>query len=291
MTNISEQQSEQLSAYLDGALPDHERIAVEQQLHNDPALAAELRELQTTIAMVRDLPAVQPPRTFTLDPAQYGRRRGLGFRWMRWAALVGAVVLMLTVGLSLAQLSQGGVNAPAPVASSAGSAAQLAEAPTTAVAAQESRSSAAAATSAPAAAPPQGADNAAGALPPLDSTTMKSAEATTTPDMLAFQAVPDTALPADPTGDSPLSATGSLTLPVAPMAGGNVAAPTLQITPDAEQLDLPVPEQPANRDDSSVVPAAQPDDNAPSLWLLFLLMVVLGIVGAVIVTRLLRHTE
>ena len=107
MTKLSEHQLEQLSAYLDGELPAHERIAVEQQLQDNPALTAELREMQTMLAMLRDVPAVQPPRTFTLDPAQYGRQPRAGFGLMRWASLLGALALMLTVGLTLSR--QGGI--------------------------------------------------------------------------------------------------------------------------------------------------------------------------------------
>ena len=94
MTQISDAQREHLSAYLDGALPDHERIALEQRLQDDQALAEELRELQITTALLRDLPAIAPPRTFTLDPAVYGRRRGFFFRgWTSWAAALGAIRL------------------------------------------------------------------------------------------------------------------------------------------------------------------------------------------------------
>jgi hypothetical protein len=70
----SERDLELLSAYLDGALPDRERDQLEQRLARDQTLRAVLDELRDTVALVRDLPRLKAPRSFTLDPTVYARR-------------------------------------------------------------------------------------------------------------------------------------------------------------------------------------------------------------------------
>ena len=70
---LSDRDLELLSAYLDGALSDREQETVEQRLARDAALRATLDDLRETVALLRDLPPLQAPRNFTLDPAVYGR--------------------------------------------------------------------------------------------------------------------------------------------------------------------------------------------------------------------------
>lgn len=67
--NLTDRDTEQLSAYIDGALDDSERAALEARLQTDAALRRELDALRHTVALVRDLPRLKAPRDFTLTPA------------------------------------------------------------------------------------------------------------------------------------------------------------------------------------------------------------------------------
>ncbi len=317
MTNLSEQQLEQLSAYLDGELPDHERIAVEQQLQENAVLAAELREMQGMLAMLRDVPAVQPPRTFTLDPATYGRQRRTGFGWMRWAGVLGALVLMLTVGLTLSQGGQSAENAPMAASlddttarqmpspdmanSAAGSAAATAApAPTTAAA------MAAPAMDGAQAQPTAQPMGAAAPESPSDEA-FKIGEATPSIGMNPYGIEPGTdffrnqPIPGPyPAGTTVDLTTDSLelsqtdTLP--PAAGSSFPAPPLQesgtSSPDTRELDSarlelnqPLPDPQAAATSGALA------DESPALWLLFLIAALIGIAAASVITRALRHVE
>lgn len=102
MTPISEQQQELLSAALDGQLSAAEQAQLDQQLEHDHGLAAEFAELRSMQALLQELPPVRPPRSFTLDPAIHAPKRSFWLGgWMRWVGVVGALALMLTVGLQL----------------------------------------------------------------------------------------------------------------------------------------------------------------------------------------------
>jgi anti-sigma factor RsiW len=80
--NLPESDIELLSAYLDNQLTVAERVALDKRLAADGVLRNELEELRTTRAVLRDLPAVTPPRSFTLDPATVKQRRSfLPWRW------------------------------------------------------------------------------------------------------------------------------------------------------------------------------------------------------------------
>jgi hypothetical protein len=94
-TPLSERDLELLSAYLDGALTDRERQALEQRLAHDHALRAELDHLHETVALVHDLPRLKAPRRFTLDPAVYGRKMPW---WRRVVTLETALQLSGALG-------------------------------------------------------------------------------------------------------------------------------------------------------------------------------------------------
>ncbi|NJK78385.1 MAG: hypothetical protein HC914_00075 [Chloroflexaceae bacterium] len=88
MTNLSEQSNDQLpaddllllSAYLDDALEPAEHTRLAARLPNEPLLRYELDELRATRQMLRDLPQLVPPRSFSIDPNSVpGRRRGFGW--------------------------------------------------------------------------------------------------------------------------------------------------------------------------------------------------------------------
>ncbi len=108
---------EKLSAYLDGELSARQRIKLEKELTQDPALRRELEELRRTSRMLRSLPTLAVPRSFTLDPAVYGRvkpRRLYLYPVMRAATVVAMLVFaFLFVGdLPIRRLSPMPASAP-----------------------------------------------------------------------------------------------------------------------------------------------------------------------------------
>lgn len=105
MGNHHDVQIEQLSAYLDGQLSDVERATLEKHLDECSRCRRELDELEATVALLHALPVPRPPRSFTLDPATVAPRRRL-LPSLRWAAAALTVLLVLTVGLDLANQPQ-----------------------------------------------------------------------------------------------------------------------------------------------------------------------------------------
>jgi anti-sigma factor RsiW len=71
----AQRREEALSAYLDGELSQRERAEVEGALARDPTLRAELEEMRQVVGLMKAVPQVPLPRSFTLDPAVYGRTR------------------------------------------------------------------------------------------------------------------------------------------------------------------------------------------------------------------------
>src|SRR5689334_11289859 len=123
---ISDLQRELLSAYLDNQLGGVERAALERSLAGDTALRAELEELRAVRQLLRELPALTPPRSFTIS-AEQARPRALPlFGWLRMGSALATVLLMLTflpallagVGGSAAPMAAG---APPPAAESSAS--------------------------------------------------------------------------------------------------------------------------------------------------------------------------
>lgn len=102
---------ELLSAYLDDALPDTERMQLEKRLAEEPALQQTLNELRITVHLLQDLPPVTPPRSFTIDPAitQTGQVGWLRIAmWLRLGSALAAIVFALTLTFEFAFLG----NAP-----------------------------------------------------------------------------------------------------------------------------------------------------------------------------------
>lgn len=96
--NLSAEDIELLSSYLDNELTIAERMALERRLRTDPDLRLELEELRATTVMLQNVPSVVPPRSFTLDPTQAPRQP---FAWTRWMRLGSALaVLVLAVGIT-----------------------------------------------------------------------------------------------------------------------------------------------------------------------------------------------
>lgn len=73
MTDFNEQDIERLSAYLDGMLPEAERLEVEALLQSaDSPYQAELASLENTIKLVKGLPTLKAPRSFVLTREMVG---------------------------------------------------------------------------------------------------------------------------------------------------------------------------------------------------------------------------
>ena len=107
--NLTDQDYELLSAYLDNQLTEAEHTALEARLQAEPDLRRELASLRQTRALVHQLPLLKAPRDFTLD-ASFARapraRRVLAFP-AAFSALsaAAAVVLFLFGGYFLTRSS------------------------------------------------------------------------------------------------------------------------------------------------------------------------------------------
>jgi len=114
MSTQKPQDFERLSAYLDNELSAADQAALEARLAKEPELAASLNDLRRTVQALRNLPAVKPPRSFTLTPEQAGLRvrRGPLFSTFRLAAALCTLLLALAVGRDL--VTSGSLAASAP---------------------------------------------------------------------------------------------------------------------------------------------------------------------------------
>jgi len=71
---LTRQESDALSAYLDNALNHRDRQRLETQLQARPELRAALHELRQTQTLLRQAPVLRVPRNFTLTPEMVGLR-------------------------------------------------------------------------------------------------------------------------------------------------------------------------------------------------------------------------
>ncbi len=97
--NHSDDASELLSAYVDGAVDIAERNRADALIERCPACAREVGELRALKRMLRELPMLQPVRSFTLDPATAPHPRRLLFPTLRLATLLSAVLLFVVLGV------------------------------------------------------------------------------------------------------------------------------------------------------------------------------------------------
>jgi anti-sigma factor RsiW len=112
--NFTDQDYELLSAYLDGALAEAERSALETRLQSDDRLRQELAALQQTVNLVRGLPPLKAPRNFTLTPSMVRPR---STRWLIFptsaafsaiSAAAATVLILLGAGILLLQSNSAG---------------------------------------------------------------------------------------------------------------------------------------------------------------------------------------
>jgi anti-sigma factor RsiW len=118
--NHSDESNELLSAYIDGAVDAAERRRAERLIDSCAACAQEVQELRMFRQLLRDLPNVQPRRSFTLDPATVAPPRRLLFPTLRWSSLVAAALFLVVLGVDVL----GVVGSPSMKISSAPGAAQ-----------------------------------------------------------------------------------------------------------------------------------------------------------------------
>lgn len=124
--NHTDNSDELLSAYIDNAVDAGERRRAEQYIAACAACAQEVQELRMFRALLRDLPNVQPRRSFTLDPATVAPQRRLLFPTLRWSSLVAALLFVVVLGVDVLGGSAPGAPTAAPgVASSAKSGTQF----------------------------------------------------------------------------------------------------------------------------------------------------------------------
>src|SRR5450432_1819332 len=97
---LNETDLELLSAYLDGALNEQERAALETRLQTDPELSRELARLRATVELIKTLPTLAAPRDFTLTPRMV-RRPGILTSAAFSALSAAAAIILLVIGVGL----------------------------------------------------------------------------------------------------------------------------------------------------------------------------------------------
>lgn len=140
---MTERDLDLLSAYLDGALSSEDRAALEARLETDAALRDELETLRATVGLLRGLPTLQAPRSFTLTREQARRERGArvtGYivHSAAFRALSAAAVALIVFGAALLTLSSYASPVPAALQSAPASTLAIAAQPTVAAPASPS---------------------------------------------------------------------------------------------------------------------------------------------------------
>lgn len=113
MTPPSFRDVEQISAFLDGKLPQGEAARLQMRIAANPELASIYRQLSQTRTLLRSLPARRAPRNFTLTPHMTGLRAPTprSFPLLRFASVFASLLLLLTFAFN--GISQLAANAPA----------------------------------------------------------------------------------------------------------------------------------------------------------------------------------
>ncbi|HEY0739661.1 MAG TPA: hypothetical protein VGD69_32350 [Herpetosiphonaceae bacterium] len=119
--NHTDNYDELLSAYIDNAVDLGERHQAAQLIASCAACAQQVQELRMFRELLRELPNVQPRRSFTLDPATVAPQRRLLFPTLRWSSLVAALLFVVVLGVDVlgGSAPQSAMPASAPVAESA----------------------------------------------------------------------------------------------------------------------------------------------------------------------------
>lgn len=101
---LSDNDLELLSAYIDGALNETDRAALESRLRADAELRRELSRLQAAVDLVRLLPPLAAPRDFRLTPRMVRRPTTIWTSAAFSFASAAAAILLLVVGVALFRL-------------------------------------------------------------------------------------------------------------------------------------------------------------------------------------------
>src|SRR3954470_15331892 len=91
---------ELLSAYLDGALSEAERTALEARLQTDAELRRELARLRATVDLIKTMPTLSSPRPLTLTPRMV-RRPNILTSAAFSALSAAAAIILLVIGAAL----------------------------------------------------------------------------------------------------------------------------------------------------------------------------------------------
>lgn len=109
--NHSEDTSELLSAYVDNEVDVVERRRAEEWVQRCTGCAQEVRELHMFKELLHEMPLVQPPRSFTLDPHTAPRPRWLLFPTFRFATVIATVLLFVVLGADMLGVGNSGAAA------------------------------------------------------------------------------------------------------------------------------------------------------------------------------------
>lgn len=223
---LPEADLELVSAYLDNQLDSHERTALEARFEREPGLRQARDELGTTVALLRELEPVRPPRSFTLDAATVQPRPFWQFPvvWLRAGSVFAALLLAITLTLDV--VGQGASSAGAPMSTAA---------------------------EAPAASAPEAADTSGGAASRLGAPTSAAAAAEESAPMMSAAEAPAEATAAPAAESAPQMGDLSIAAAEPTSAGGDSAAEQAQEgAPTTEAAERSMPEADALSANSGV---------------------------------------
>lgn len=118
-TQLSPQEWQLLSAYLDGQVSSDERSQIEKKLASEDAFRRAIEELRHTRIVIRSMPRRRAPRNFTLTPEMVTIRRRQGwFPVLRFSSAFAALASVVLFALQLLPgvITGGAVPAAAPAA-------------------------------------------------------------------------------------------------------------------------------------------------------------------------------
>lgn len=300
--------TDQLSAYLDNRLNALERAQADAHLRACAQCQRDLAELRYTVAMVRELPVMRRPRSYTLPETAAAPRWAFGWLYRLMSAGTAVAALLFVLALSADLLGSGMAGSSAPAAPMAAlaptraneNAADTARAPEQQKSSPTTRSAAAPAAPAPtiAAAQATTAPSSAQAAAPTVAPPAAAMAVTTLPTALPTNRPAPTATPSSGMGGGPpmpagaaatatATATASATPSPSPTA---TATPSPTRTPTATASPTPLPTATA-----TAVPAPTPKPapaaSGPDLLRLVEFALGLMVLGGLGLTLLLRATR
>ncbi len=107
---LTPQDQQNLSAYLDGQLSERERVQMETRLASQPALQEELESLRRARALLRLTPQRRAPRNYTIKPEMAAAWRG--FQWiptLRFSSALASILAVVAVAINLLPLGAGAI--------------------------------------------------------------------------------------------------------------------------------------------------------------------------------------